>query len=309
LEAHIMSHRRPLLAFVLLSLVWGSSYLFIKIAVEDLSPLALVSLRLTLGLLLLAPLLVWRRVALPRKGRTWLDLAFAGFVGTALPFTLISWGEQRIDSGLASLLTSTTPLFAVLLADVWQHDRPVTARKVVGLAGGFLGILVLLGNDILDGAILNGATGQLATILAAACYAVSSTYVRKRLSSLPPLTVSFGQLLFAGVFAWCGVLALEAPAMGEVSSLLRISSGPVLLSVVWLGLLGSGLAYVLFNTVLQEWGATRATMVTYLIPVVGLVLGVVILDEALSWRLLVGSLLTISGMVLVNLRPRRPASA
>jgi drug/metabolite transporter (DMT)-like permease len=299
-----MSHRRPLLAFLLLSLVWGSSYLFIKIAVEDLSPLALVSLRLTVGLLMLVPLLVWRRVALPRNGRTWLDLAFSGLVGTALPFTLISWGEQRIDSGLASLLTSTTPLFAVILADFWQHDRPVTVGTVAGVVGGFAGILVLVSKDILDGALLNGAAGQLATIVAAGCYAISSTYVRKRLGSLPPLTVSFGQLFFAGVFAWAGVLLLEQPASGGGSGFLGVSSGPVLLSVVWLGLLGSGLAYVLYNTVLQEWGATRATMVTYLIPVVGLVLGVAILDEALSWRLAAGGFLTVGGMVLVNLNPR-----
>jgi drug/metabolite transporter (DMT)-like permease len=296
-----MSRRRPLPAFLLLSLVWGSSYLFIKIAIEDLSPLVLVSMRLTLGLLLLGPLLVWRRVALPRERRTWLDLAFAGFVGTALPFTLISWGEQRIDSGLASLLTSTTPLFAVLLADFWQHDRPVTAGTVAGLTGGFLGILVLVGKDLFDGAVLNGVGGQLATVAAAGCYAVSSTYVRKRLRSVPPLMVSFGQLLFAGIFAWAGVLVLEQPGISGGSGLLNISSSRVIFAVAWLGLLGSGLAYVLFNTILQEWGATRATMVTYVLPAVGLLLGVVILDEALSWRLAVGGLLTIGGMVLVNL--------
>jgi drug/metabolite transporter (DMT)-like permease len=108
----------PLLAFVLFSLVWGSSYLLIKIAVQVLSPITLVGLRLVLGLLLVAPLVAWRRIRLPRQGRTWLDLAVAGLVGTAVPFALVSWGEQRIDSGLASLLTSTTPLFAVIVADL-----------------------------------------------------------------------------------------------------------------------------------------------------------------------------------------------
>jgi drug/metabolite transporter (DMT)-like permease len=298
-----MSHRRPLFAFLLLSLVWGSSFLFIKIAVQDLSPLTLVSLRLGLGLLLLAPLLAWRRVPLPRMGRTWFDLSFAGLFGAALPFTLISWGEQRIDSGLASLLTSTTPLFAVLLADFWQHDRPVTPGTIAGLVGGFLGILVLMSKEILDGVVLSGMAGQLATIAAAGCYAVSSTYVRKRLRHLPPLVTAFGQLLFATLFASLGVLVLERPAMVGISDLIRSASGPVLLSVVWLGLLGSGLAYVLYNTILKEWGATRATMVTYLIPVVGLLLGVLVLDETLSWRLVAGGLLTIGGTVLVNIKP------
>lgn len=298
-----MSHHRPLIAFLLLGFVWGSSYVFIKIAVADLSPLTLVGLRLTLGLLLVAPVLAWRRIPLPREGRTWLDLAFAGLVGTALPFTLISWGEQRIDSGLASLLTSTTPLFAVLLADLWQRDQPVTPGTIAGLVGGFLGILLLVGKDVLEGAVFNGLAGQMATIVAAGCYAISSTFVRKRLRHLSPLMVSFGQLLFAGLFAWVGVVTLERPwtagSLGSISGL----GGGVLFSVIWLGLLGSGLAYLLYNTILQEWGATRATMVTYLIPVVGLLLGVLILDEALSWRLVAGGALTISGTVLVSVKP------
>jgi len=298
-----MSHRRPLLAFLLLSLVWGSSFLFIKIAVQDLSPLTLVSLRLGLGFLLLAPVLAWRRDRLPRERRTWIDLAVVGLVGTAIPFTLISWGEQRIDSGLASLLTSTTPLFAVLMADIWQHDRPVTPGTITGLAGGFVGILVLLGEDVLDGAALNGLDGQVATITAAGCYAVSSTYIRKRLRHLPPLVLSCGQILFACLFASIGVLVLERPATVVTLNLAALASGPVLLSVVWLGLLGSGLAYVLYNTILQEWGATRASMVTYLIPIVGLALGVLVLNEALSWRLVAGGLLTIGGTVMVNIKP------
>jgi drug/metabolite transporter (DMT)-like permease len=298
-----MSDRRPQAAFWLLGFVWGSSYLFIKIAVAEVSPLTLVGMRLALGLLLLVPLLVWRRIALPRDGRTWLYLSFAGLVGTALPFTLISWAEQRIDSGLASLLTGTTPLFAVLLADVWQHDQPVTPRTVAGLVGGFLGVVVLVGKDVLDGGMLSGLAGQAATITAAVCYAVSSTFVRKRLRYLPPLAVAFGQVLFAAVFAWVGVLVLERPwtTGGLVSDTLL--GGPVLFSVIWLGLLGSGLAYILYNTILQAWGATRATMVTYLIPVVGLLLGVLILDETLSPRLAAGAVLTIGGTVLASLKP------
>jgi drug/metabolite transporter (DMT)-like permease len=284
--------------------VWGSSYLFIKIAVQELGPLTLVGLRLVLGLVLLGPLLVWRQLSLPRGSRTWLDLAFAGLVGTALPFTLISWGEQRIDSGLAALLTSTTPLFAVILADVWQRDQPVTLGTLVGLMVGFGGIIVLVGQEVLNGAFINGFAGQLAVIAASICYAISSTFIRKRLGHLHPFTISFGQVLLAGFFVWVGVLVLERPNMAESWRLEVLGSRSVLFSVIWLGLLGSGLAYVLYNFVLQSWGATRTTMVTYLIPVVGLLLGVLILDEVLGWRLAVGGLLIIAGMILVNLKAR-----
>ena len=292
-----MDQRRPWAVFVLLSLIWGSSFLFIKIALDDLPPLTLVGFRLLFGVAFLLPLTLAQRQHLPRGGRTWLQLAFIGLTGTAMPFALITWGEQTIDSGLASVLNGTVPLFSIIIADLWLRDGPITAGRVAGLVGGFVGVIILVGGGLSAGA---GNLSQLAVVAAAGCYATSTAFIRRWLGHLKALPMALAQLLVATVLVWLMVALVERPAILAPATLF---TGRSLFAVAWLGVMGSGLAYVLFYYLVGVWGSTRSTLVTYAIPVVGVALGMLVLDEPLTWRLLAGGALVVGGIGLVNLRP------
>jgi drug/metabolite transporter (DMT)-like permease len=300
-----VNQRRPWAAFLLLSAIWGSSFLFIKVAVEDLSPLLLVGSRLLFGLCILLPLVLLQTKRLPRDLRTWAGLLFVGVLGTAIPFTLISWGEQHVPSGLASILNATTPLFSILIADLWLRDTPVTPGKIGGLIGGFAGVIVLMWDSLGNNTHLGR---QLAVVAAAVCYAVSNAFVRKRLHHLSPLVLAFGQLLSAGVVIWAAAILVERPPILSHQGLSGVFTGRSLFAVAWLGVLGSGVAYLLYFYLMLAWGATRSLLVTYLIPVVGVLLGATVLGEPLSWRLLAGGALIAGGIVLINWRGRAPAA-
>jgi drug/metabolite transporter (DMT)-like permease len=303
-----MDRARPWAAFVAVSLIWGSSFLFIKVALEDLGPLTLVGMRLLFGVLILAPFAVAHRKKIPRDGRTRLDIALNAVIGTALPFFLISWGEKTVDTGLTSVLNGTVPFFSVLIADLWLRDSPVTLAKMAGLVGGYGGILVLMGESLGAGANHSTLPGQVAVVAAALCYGASSAFVRRRLGHVMPPVLAFGQLLVACVATWCIALPVERPPLFYVEGLTLLFSGRSLFAVIWLGLLGSGIAYLLYYYLVQSMGSTRSSMVTHAILVVGVLLGVTVLGEPVSWRLLAGGGLIASGIVLVNWpRSRRVA--
>lgn len=297
-----MNWKNPWAAFLLLGCIWGSSFLFVRIALDDLGPFTLVSARMIVVLLFLTPLVYLRRAEFPLDSSAWAGLLFQGAVGIAVPFTLISWGQQRIDSGLASILVGATPLFSILLGDLWLRDSPVAAGKVLGVIGGFLGIVVLMGDGQVAGGALAGSSGRWAVLAAAACYAVSNVFVRKRLSRLKPLMLAYGQSLVAGILVWGGAWLIEKPPVFSTDGLMGLLTGRSLFAVIWLGVLGSGIAYLLHFYLVQTWGATRASLVTYVIPVIGFVLGVVVLDEPVTWRLFLGGILVVGGVILVNLR-------
>lgn len=301
-----MDQRRSWIAFVVLGAIWGSSFLFIKIALADLGPLTLVACRLLAGLLFLLPLGIHHQSEIPRDISSWLGLAFLGLVGVLLPFTLISWGEQVVSSGMASLLNATTPLFAILIADVWLKDTSVTGGKLGGLALGFVGIVILVGDSLTGTVEPELLPHQLAVVGASAAYAISNAFTRRKLMHLTPLVLAFGQLLWADLFAWIGAMMLEPEVTTILPRLLEPQHGRTLFAVLWLGVLGSGVAYLLFYYLVKSWGATRAALVTYVLPLIGVVLGTLALQEPFTWRLLVGGGLVVGGVGLVNRRPRRP---
>lgn len=294
-----MNRYRPWATFLLLSSIWGSSFLFIKVAVQEIGPLLLVGFRLFFGLLLLLPLVLVQRKRLPRDPRTWGDLVFIAVVGVAVPFTLISWGSERIDSGLTAILNGTAPLFSILVADLWLRDNPVTAGKVAGLLAGFAGVVTLMSGNLGSGS--SGVRIQ-AVVVASACYAISNAYVRKRLMHLEPLTVAVGQLLIAEVVVWTAAGLSGNLSTLSAPGLFRAFTGRSLFAVAWLGVMGTGVAFPLYFALIRTWGATRAILVTYLVPVIAVLLGVLVLGEQLSWRLLVGGGLVMSSIGLVNWR-------
>lgn len=286
-------------AFLLLGLIWGSSFLWIKIAVGDISALMLVALRFTSGLLGLWAYAVWRRVHVPwpRDRATWAKYGFMGIINTALPIALVSWGEKFISSGLAAILTATVPLFAIVVAHLWLHDERVTARRLGGLIVGFAGVVVVMLPGLVVVDLRSDIVGQAAVLLAALCYALGGTYSRRHLRGESPLTQSTMTLLVASAVSWASLLLLERPLQWPTAGLTWFAAA-------WLGLLASGLAYVIFFGLIQAWGVTRTSLVTYLMPVIGLALGALFLSESVGWNLVAGLFVILAGIAVVN-RPSR----
>jgi len=280
-------------AFWSLGLIWGSSFLWIKIAVQDVGPFTLVGWRLLIALVGLGAVVLVRRPALPRDRRVLAMLALLGITNTALPFVLISWGEQSIDSAVASILNGTVPLFAMIIAHRSMAEERITASRLAGLLTGFLGVVILMAGNIGPGGFRTGGLGQVAVLAAAILYAWSAVFARKNLHGLTPIVQAFLPLIVADLFIWTGAVALEAPDLVPTTSL-------TWLALVWLGLLGSCVAYLLYFYLLHSIGPTRAPMVTYVFPVVGLVLGVVFLQEQVDWSLILGAALVVAGILIVN---------
>ncbi|HEX9795785.1 MAG TPA: DMT family transporter [Anaerolineales bacterium] len=282
--------------FLGLGLLWGSSFMWIKIAVAELGPFAVVGWRLLFGVAGMLLVILFRRPPWPRQLRDYRNLIFLGLINTALPFVLITWGEQTVDSAVASVLNSTVPLFTLVIAHFALADDRMTSQRVIGLSLGFIGVLVLMSRDLLSGQS-GGLLGQLAVLVAALSYACAAVFARRTMRQVDSFIQSFVPMLAADALVWAIAFPREA---GNLVPSLPITW----LAIAWLGLLGSCLAYLLYFILLHRVGPTRTTMVTYMFPVVGVGLGVVFLSEQLDWRLAVGAVAVVLGMALVNRKPR-----
>lgn len=286
-------------AFLTVSTIWGASYLFIKIGGQELSPFTLVSWRLGLATCGLWVITLLARVRPPTDLPTLGRLFLLGLGNMVVPFSLITWGETTIDSGMASVLNATTPLFSLIIAHFALAEERITWWRVAGLTTGFAGVLLIFGESLAGSALtqLNWPVfrGQLAIVLASLSYASSAVFVRKQLRHVQPLILAVIPISLAFVTTALLALVFESP----VSQSLNASSRTVF-ALACLGLLGTCLAHILYFYVMQSAGATRATLVTYLIPALGVALGALILDERIDWRLLIGFVLIVSGIALVN---------
>jgi drug/metabolite transporter (DMT)-like permease len=283
------------LVFILLGAIWSSSFMWIKIAVQEVGPITLVAFRVLFGLLFGIAVIFIQRVRLRGSFREWSPLLLLGITNVAIPFFLISWGEQSIDSAVAAILDATVPLFTILIAHYLLHDDKMTWPKVLGLLVGFAGVIVLMSKDI--GASFGSILGQLAVVLACAFYAGSAVFARRTTEDTPGILRSAGPLISATVIMWLATFFVESPV--EIPQL-----GITWVALLFLGVLGSGLAFVLSYYLIHEIGPTRTSMVTYLFPLGGVILGVAFLNESLSWQLLVGAVLIILSLVVANWQPR-----
>ena len=288
-----MNDRTNWILFLALGFMWGSSYLFIKLAVDDFGTFTLVALRLAVGaaLLWVAVRLVGQE--LPRDGRIYGHLVVMATVNIVIPFVLITWAEQSVDSSIAAILTSAVPLFVIVIAPLFLHDEPIRVNGVAGLLIGFVGVVILTSNEL---SLTNSdLTGEIALLGAALSYAVGAVYSRRNMRGIPPMIPAVLQVTFALIISGAIALVLERP--WESTPDLE-----AVFSILWLGILGSGLAYLAVFRLFASWGATRTTLVAYLIPIWGIILGFLVLAEPIDGRLLVGTALVISGMALVNSR-------
>ncbi|POX36146.1 EamA family transporter [Streptomyces sp. Ru73] len=284
--------------FAVLSLIWGFSFLFIKVGTQGYAPLQVTLGRMVFGAAVLVAVLVAKRERLPRDLRTWGHLAVAALFLNALPFSLFAYSELTIPSTLAGICNATSPLWGMVLSVVaLSEDRP-TRRRVAGLGLGFIGVLTVLG--AWQGFSGTDPLGTLMALSAALCYPIGWIYVRRTLASSKhsSLSMSSAQLLLATL-----QLAVVTPLFTSLPT-----SFPVvpLLAIIALGALGTGLAFLLQYGLVGEVGPTTAQMVTYFVPVIATAAGVAVLGEDLSWNTPVGALIVLAGAALTQSRPRSP---
>jgi drug/metabolite transporter (DMT)-like permease len=277
--------RRDALLLLLLSSIWGASFLFIKVGVEVLEPSVVAFGRLLFGALFLVALLPGRGGLAPLRGRLG-PIVVLGSLNNAVPFWLLGFAETRLDSGLTAVVQAAAPIFTVLLASRIDVTQRVTGVRLVGIAIGFGGVALLVGVQSGDDVV-----AALAVIGVALCYAFSVLYAGRTMRGTPPLQVSFGQLACASLLlAPFGLSQLPATA----------PEAKVWLAVLALGVLGSGIAYLLYFAIIASAGASRAILVTYLVPAFALAFGAVFLDEAISVTALAGLALVLTGTALAT---------
>jgi drug/metabolite transporter (DMT)-like permease len=282
--------------FMVLGFVWGSSYLWIKIGLGSLPPLTLIAGRLILGGLFLAAVVALARQELPRRPMAYVHLLVMSVVNIVLPFILITVGEQTIDSAMAAILNATVPLGVIVIAPMFLPDERITAARVAGLAVGFAGVILLVAPDLVN---LQDAdlTGELMMLGSSLAYAVGNVYARRNVHGMRPMIPALFQVTFAAVIVVVLALLIDRPFE-------TVDPAPeAIIAVIWLGLLGSGVAYLCYFTLLQLWGATRTSTVAYLLPVWGIVLGALVLNDPVTVNRIAGTALVIVGIALVNSGP------
>jgi drug/metabolite transporter (DMT)-like permease len=294
----------PYVAFAALSLIWGASFLFIKLGVQDMSPTVLVLVRSASGTITLgAIMLVTRRSLLSDDWRQRVvPFLFMAVANALLPWAAIAWGEQHISSGLTSILNSTTSLWAaILIFWVIPSERP-SALNYLGVLVGITGVVILVLPDLTAQGVSGSVLGVLAVLLASFSYAVAALFQRTRLRGMSIYQQSFGQLAVTSLLA----IPIAAPALPSVH-LAWLSMG----AVIALGVGGSGIAYLLYYYTMNTLGAVRATAVTFVVPVTAVFWGVVLLHESLTIPVVAGMLVILLGVVLTNVRraPRAVAES
>jgi len=296
-----VTSRRPIVLLAALALIWGSSFMFIKVAVRQLDPSTLILGRLgtaTLALALVVPLLAGRGETRAGLRRHWRALAVVGLVNTALPFWLLSWGETRLDSGLASIIQASVPIFNALLAFGFFHEERVAGTRLLGVALGFVGVAILIGAQP-HAKVL----GALAVVGMALCYAAGGLLTKRHLGTAPPHVIALGT---------SAVAALAVLPAGVAQAPHSLPSAETIAAVLTLGLLCTAAAYLVFFTIVVRAGAGYAALVTYLVPPVALAYGAIFLDEGVGVAALVGLVLILAGVALGTRRStslRRAAAA
>jgi drug/metabolite transporter (DMT)-like permease len=290
---------RDYLLLVGLSLIWGSSFSLIRIAVTDVPPMTMTAVRVIIAVMMLFPLVRLSGHRMPslwnKEGRlVWVHFLVIGVLGNGLPFSLVGWGELEISSSMAAILIGAMPVFTVVLAQVFGIERITSWKTMVGIAVGFSGLILLVGPAILKE--LGGATiHELAVIGAAASYAATAVYARKLAVRLPAVTLG------AGTMAASACVMIPMAFMFEAPWQMRPGADAIW-AVAFLGVVSTGLASVVYFRLLASTGPTFTSMINYLIPLIGAGLGVLWLGETVGFYELLALALIIGGVALVRQR-------
>jgi len=282
-----------LIPFLVLSFVWGTSYLWIKVGLETLPPLTIIASRLVLGAVFVGLVVAVAREPLPREARQYAHLLVMSVINIVVPFLLITYGEQSVDSALAAILNSTVPLFVIVIAPLFLPDEGITPARIAGLALGFAGVIVLVAPGLSSG-LGTSVPAEVMMVASSLSYACGNVWARRNVRGLAPMIPALFQVGFAAAITVPLALVIDHPWSG-------VRPAPVaFLAVAWLGFLGSGLAYLCYFTILRYWGSMRTSMTSYLLPVVGIAAGALVLGEAVTANRVGGTVLIAAGIAIVS---------
>jgi drug/metabolite transporter (DMT)-like permease len=279
--------RRHLAMLLVLAAVWGASFMFIKIGDRELQPITLVAFRMALGALTLVPIVlvtVGARQTLREFRAAAGPLIVTGLLNSAIPIFAITWAETRLDSGLTAIIQASAPLFTALLALRFSHDQRVRGSRLAGLVIGFAGVALLVG-----GRPSGQITAALAVVFSAICYAAAALYAGRRLGGTSPPVVALGTLMAA---------TLVTLPIGLFQLPDHVTGWKVTASVLTLGIAGTGLAYILYYALISGAGASRAILITYLVPTLAVVYGALLLGEPVTAAAIGGLALVLAGVGL-----------
>ncbi|ROT28011.1 DMT family transporter [Micromonospora sp. HM5-17] len=279
----------------LLALLWGSGFLWIKLSLRGFTPVQIVVVRLVLGTAVLMPVALARGLRPPAGRRVWVHLCVAALLATVIPYTLFGLGQRTVGSNVAGVLNATTPVWTLLTAFLAGTDRVTSVRRGLGIALGFAGTLLIFSPWRSAGDITSW--GGLACLVASASYGVSYVYMGRFLTNrgTPPLMLAASQLA-----AGAGLALLAVPVAGLTPPVWRADA---VVSLAILGILGTGVAYLLHYRLVADEGPTAASTTTYLLPVVAVLLGALVVDEPTTPTMLGGMLLVLGGVALAQRRP------
>ncbi|MGL5083015.1 MAG: DMT family transporter [Microcoleaceae cyanobacterium] len=279
------------LLLLMLSMLWGSSFLFIEIALRELPPFTLIFLRISLAAMILTIFVVLRGQKLPTSPKIWRDFLTMGVLNNLIPFSLIAWGQTQIESGLAAILNATTPIFAVVLAHILTVDERLTLNRGIGVLLGFIGVVFLIGLDALKELGWTNL-GQLAVLCAACFYALAGLYGR-RFKMMSPMVTAAGILIGTTVMLLPIMLIIDRP--WDLNPSMQAKG-----SILILAVFGTAIAYLIYFKLLARVGATNALLVAFLIPVTALFLGIFFLGETLRWNAWVSLGLILTGLAVID---------
>jgi len=283
---------------LLLSLLWGASYTFIKLGVATIAPITLIAARTAIAGLLLLAIMRWRGVRLPRDGATWRRFLLQACLNSVIPWTLLAWGERSVDAGLATILNSASPIFTfVLTAAVTRHEA-ASPRKLFGVVAGMAGICLIVGIEAFDAAG-GGLVAELAIVVATICYACAAIFGRN-FKGLDPMAPAAGSLLAGAAFLIPASLIMERPWTMAPSAV-------SVLALLGLAVVSTALAFVIYFRLIQTLGSVGTTAQAYLRVPIGVAIGVAVLGEHLSPTAWIGLACVVAGVAAMTIPARKKA--
>lgn len=284
-----------MLNIILLALLWGPSFLFIKIAVQEVSPITLVALRITLSTILLLIILKIKKIRLPKDFTVWKHCFFMGFVASSLPFILYGYSLEKIDSILSALINSTTPVSTLILANIFLQNEKFTVNRCVGVGLGLIGFCVLCVPALLQKEITGNLQGIFFSFAAAMCYAIGMVYARKNIQPpKEPLVLPALQLLTSLIYLIPLALWIDPPV-----NLLSLS-WQINFSILALAVFGTVLAFIIYYHVVMKYGATALSTVTYILPIFSALIGILFGNETVSLSFVVAAAFILMGTMVAN---------
>lgn len=290
---------KPRLVWLLLCCIWGSTWLFIKLGLEDLPPFTFAGIRFVIAVTILASIIAIRGLPLPRARRDWLLLIVSGVLAFCVNYGLLFWGEQYISSGLAAVLQSTIPAFGLVIAHFYLPGEKMTPGKIIGIVLGVIGVAVIFSNQ-LDVAGPRALAGCAALIVSSMGAAYSNVLVKAYGKHLDPAILAGGQMFFGMI----PLLLIGIPLEGNP---FRFNWTPMaVLSLFYLAIVGSVVAFLLYYWLVQNMDVTKTMLIALVTPVVAVTLGMLVLNEELHLRTLIGGLMIISGIAIIVTRHAKP---